>query len=370
MRILGPRTHLLLAAMSMTMVPILSLNISTLEALLGLYDVPQAGGRWEVVLSGYSAAPFTSIINVRDVESIVGNVAGARVVYEALAPAVVGGEVVVIRGLGPGDLGVLTGYEVVRGSDLLPGCGACALVGESLASRIGVDVGGVLVARPVFVSEPQTLLVVGIIRAGRPYSEEVITSFDVAAQARGLGRGQASLALVVADSEEAYRAVLERAGRAPIPKALVERALVAVARTPRGVEAVARGSFADLALSRLGVPREILTSAVLAVTALLSLGMFVAGSSAAFLNLPRLRILYEQGVSSAAVRAGLAASVAAGIAAGALASPLAAWAAAHVFSGISIVYPVEVRPSPLSEVAAPLQALAAGLAGAARSRAW
>lgn len=271
------------------MVLMLSLTLSLLDSYYGLYDSiirPPGFEDW-VAVSGPSISPLTSVI---DRGALEGSLKGGQATYIVLAPGILGDRIVSVRWVGPAG-GPAQGWE--------PSCGYCALLGRGIALEEGLEAGDWITVYSALRGYPLILKVEGVYEAGGPMDWEVLVAEDPSLEARGIGPGKASLALLRAPGPVGP-------GQAPGGRGLLEAALVILYSQGRGegfAEAYERAS--EYYMARVGVPREAFSAASMGVVIALSLGSFIVGARFYHSNSGAIRLLWEQGVPLRAVKASM-----------------------------------------------------------------
>ncbi len=292
----------LLLATSFIMVLVSSIIITA----IGFYDEithPDVEGRRIVVLTGYSVAPFTSVIRKDRVEEIFPNITDVAefIDYEILAPAIVNGEGVVVRGPDPEFLRTYVGYRVLSGSDLDPSCLDCAWVSPELAEKLGLELGDVVVAEPVLGGRPVLLRIKGILDIAAPYRNEVLVSRRTGQMLRGVYGETYSIVVIVVKPGISELSV----GGKPIDLTLLEQAFIALRLSGRNYSIDVSRYLSSIYVSRLGINRDALLAVALSVMLVASLGSCIIGEAIVISSWGKLSVLHEQGVSLIKIKAAI-----------------------------------------------------------------
>jgi len=307
---IGWESHVAVCLLQALLLTTIFTDLGYLHSLYNLYgeiaDPLAAPGYRTLVISGYSLAPFTSIVDVNYVEDLAKSLSGVKaVVYETLAVVYLNTSSVTVRGIRSEDLALLTNYTIISGVAIDGGCPFCAWVGSALAREYNISVGSLLTIYSPFTQSPFILRVRGIIDAGDPYSHEIIVPLELGRAIRGIGGGQASLAVIIlepwADPSMVARALnmsLERVS-------LLERIMIAVRYSGGKAVPSTYSSVSEPYLARLGLHRELFLTATISIAFLLSIGSYMLGRAPLTSNSEKLRVLYMQGLSPARIKGGV-----------------------------------------------------------------
>ena len=296
---LGSYAITLLSIMVLT--TLLMINISCLHALYNLYDEISFPKSYRdsntVVVTGYSMAPFTSVISVEGVENCLNNVNGVRwVVYEVLSIASINGSSIVVRGLSRNDLKHLIDYNVVKGEDFIDDCMYCVWISSEIANRYGLDVGDYITIYSLFTSSPYVLQVKGILDLDKPYSHELIVPMELGRAIRGISDRQASIAIVFLDPDIDRSVVLRSFNISSERISLFERALVALKYSRGEISSSIYSSAAEFYMARLGLHRDVFLIVSISIMILMTMGSYIVGNMIVLVNRDNLSILYTIGL--------------------------------------------------------------------------
>ena len=140
-----------------------------------------------VIYDSRSMALFTGLVPLRLTDAISGTEGVIGVSPEVLVPALVDGRVAFVRGISPDDFLRVTGkLRVVEGRWFKSGDGLNAVVGESLANKLGVGVGDLITVSSTMSDVTLALKVVGVFDAPPPFNDEIITGLGVGEALRGV----------------------------------------------------------------------------------------------------------------------------------------------------------------------------------------
>ncbi|RLG80052.1 MAG: hypothetical protein DRO40_11780 [Thermoprotei archaeon] len=292
----------------MVLTTLVIINISVLHGFYNLYDeitFPRNHVDSNiVVVSGYSMAPFTSVINVDSVEDRLKDIKGVkRIVFEVLSIASINGSSIVVRGLTHNDLEYLVDYEVVMGDDFSDNCMYCVWISRELANRYGLGVGDYVTVYSLFTSSPYVLRVRGILDLDEPYSYELIVPMGLARVIRGIGENKASIAIVSLEPGvdksvvlKSFRVSTEKIGQ-------VEKALIALKYSKEEISSSAYSSAAEFYMARLGLHRDVFLVVSISITILMTMGSYIVGNMIVLVNRDNLSILYTIGLPKYRIKA-------------------------------------------------------------------
>lgn len=259
---------------------------------------PSGPSGYYVVVTSYSVAPFTSVIREGFVEERLGDVHGVvDVVYEVLAPVVIGRSVYVLRGVEARDLGTVAGEYAVIGEGLGDRCVGCVLVGEALARELGVGPNDTLVVYSPMASSDFVLIVKGVLVTNTVLRYELVTNVPTAEAVRGIGPGAYSLAIVFTDGPASLRRVAEAFNVSLAGRGLLERAFLALRIVGPRFRPYFLESLSDMYLSRFGLSRDMLVSVLIGTVGVLSIGFYILGQAVALYASGRMTLLHDLGLS-------------------------------------------------------------------------
>jgi len=300
---LGLRTIAVIAASVLLLAIALTLISGYVMSLYSFYDeltLPENVRDRAVVFMGFSLAPFTSLIRISTIDSLISNVSSliSDVGYEVITIALVENESVIVRGVDKDFLRKYVNYSVIDGTDINDRCYACAWVGEGLARDLNVGVGDVITLHSLFSRTPFILRVKGILRIQEPYDYEVIVPYRLGQLIRGTSGDTASIAILILKNGVSLSEVLSKLSL-PSTKMpyLLEKVFIALKRLGKKVEASTYRYASEVLIERLGIPRNTLIAITLAIVFIASIGSYIVGLVPFILNKEELELIHEQGVA-------------------------------------------------------------------------
>ncbi len=323
-RVLSLRHQALAAIAGSLFVVAVSLNAGFITAFLGLSEAmitpAQPPSQHYVVITAYSVTPFTSVIRESLVESRISRVNGVTaVVYELLAPVVVDGRPLILRGVNGRDLRVVAGDYRVAGYGFSDECIGCVWAGSQAAEELGLSPGDTIIAHSPLGSGDFVLTVEGILHTDSVLKHELVTNIPTAEAVRGSGPGSVSLAIVFTDSREGVREVAQAFNITPAVAGVLERAFLALRVVGPRVTPYIIESLPGMYLSRFGLSREAVAAAAVATAVATALGLFMLGNSIIAHDRVYLRIIWWLGIPWRKIRLLTAAITCSSMAIGALA---------------------------------------------------
>ena len=259
-----------------------------------------------------SRTPFTGLLPLTLASRLAGAEGVEAVSPEVLAPCLVEGEPVFLRGVVPENFTKTVELRILEGRGL-GGDPFEAMVGAEVAGRLGLGVGDRILAvgvlKPVYVE----LRVVGIYEAGTPLDDEILVGLETAQWLRTSSYSQATLIRVKGQAklpETTAGAGREEGGPGAVDlvavasrlarylETLGERAGRAGAATPEG--------FAENYVEELGMGRETLYLLTLVVLLFSAAGIVVAVDTVVVLHREEVGVLRTLGASKRTVKADLA----------------------------------------------------------------
>lgn len=195
----------------LAVVLLLSVAVSMTSLLLngtvGAFASSSGAGSNIVILSGGGRVPETGAVDLASLKNATHLPGVEAYSPEVYAPADLGGQVVVARGVNYSQFAALQPVSPVNG--LLIGLGPNTVyVGEGLARSEGVAVGSDITLRGLLANSSVRVQVAAVISAGAPYDSEVISSIPVAQALRGLSPGQVTFLRLKVDPSTFNRALL------------------------------------------------------------------------------------------------------------------------------------------------------------------
>jgi len=252
-----------------------------------------------IAVSSYSLAPFTSIVSMNAVDSILNSSGGAAVstIYEVLAPVEIGSRILILRGISRGNLSAVAGSFSIYGEEFSDACMDCLWIGSGIAEELGLRINDTVILYSIMTSSPYLFKVKGIISSSSLLNWELLTNLDAARAVRGIGGSEASIALIFASNESSLGKIAEAFGISAEKSGILERALLALRYSGGNISASAYESLSSFYLSRLGISRSLLYAVLLSVLILLAIGFYYFGKAVAGSDPQVLSVLHEQGLS-------------------------------------------------------------------------
>jgi len=252
-----------------------------------------------IAVSSYSLAPFTSIVSINAVDSILNSSGGAAVskIYEVLAPVEIGSRILILRGISRGNLSAVAGSFSIYGEEFSDSCMDCLWIGSGIAEQLGLRINDTVILYSLMTSSPYLFKIKGIISSSSPLEWELLTNLDAARAVRGIGGSEASIALIFASNESSLGKIAEAFGASPEKSGILERALLALRYSGGNISASAYESLSSFYLSRLGVSKSLLYAVLLSVLILLAIGFYYFGKAVAGSDPQSFSVLHEQGLS-------------------------------------------------------------------------
>ena len=279
---------------------------STATLLLGAYrgvEAFAASSNVIVVYDASSRTPFTGLLSL----SLVENISAARGVEavspEVIAPCLINGKPVFVRGVEWRSFTRLTGLKIVSGEPGLPG--NSVLIGFRAAERLGLKPGDtVLVAsaiRPVYLA----LKVRGIYVSESPLDDELIVGLREGQWLRGAGQNAVTIIRVKASEGLSLPEAggIVHGGR-PSLGDLASRLARYLEHmgSLHGGSAASPGGFAEKYLEPYGFSREVLLTLSVIVILFSSAGIAVAAGALVLLHRLEIGVLESIGASPNTVR--------------------------------------------------------------------
>ena len=352
---------------------LLVLVVGYLASLYNIYDAivaPKNTSKPCIVVSGYSASPFTSTIRKSDVEKLVGEAKTrvARIVYEAMSLALLDNRIVPVRGVSSEGLVDIAKKCRLKGSSPTGRgeCYYCAWLGEKIAERHGIGIGDWITLYSLHSSTPVRLRVEAIIESCSPYELEVVVPLLVGQALRGVDSNTVSLAVIF--FKEKIPATIRKHIRALSPS-LAERILIALKYAGSRLKALEeyRG-VSEAYWARLGLSRGIYTATAISLSIVLSMASYLVGQLLVDMNKKRILVARMMGLSMSKAKSALASLAALLV----LLATIVSAAVSPIISrlvGLSIAgYPLESSPGFLETLYALLSLFSSTLIGIWRSK--
>jgi len=199
MRLIGFKYLKLQRILTLTLVTTLSSMLFSITALslMSFYRDFNAylgeGGDVVVVYDRGSRTPFTGLVPVYLAEkiSVLNGVLASS--PEAIAPCIVRGEAVFLRGVVPEDFAKLNQIVVVEGGMLELSDLNYAIVGRNAAGRLCLNLGDKLLVLSVLTDRYVELRVKGVFVSYSPIDDEILAPLYVGQWLRGAGYGYVTL---------------------------------------------------------------------------------------------------------------------------------------------------------------------------------
>ncbi len=262
-----------------------------------------------VVYDASSRTPFTGLLPMGLAQSLAGVEGVEAVSPEVLAPCLVRGEPVFLRGVVPENFSETVELEILEGRSL-SGNPYEALVGKRVAERLGVGVGDRILAVGVLKPVYAELVIVGVYETGTPLDDEILVHLETAQWFRTSSYGQVTLLRV--KTEKPLPIGQEPGGG----DGRVSDLVVLVSRLARYLEslggktgragaATPRG-FAERYVEDLGLGRETLYLLTLVVLLFSAAGIVAAVDTVVVLHREEIGVLRTLGASRRTVKADMA----------------------------------------------------------------
>jgi ABC-type lipoprotein release transport system permease subunit len=243
-----------------------------------------------VVYDRGSRTPFTGLVPIYLAErvSVLNGVLASS--PEAIAPCIVRGEAVFLRGVVPGDFVKLNQIVMMEGGMLELGDLNCVIVGRNAAVRLRLNPGDEVLVLSVLTDRYVELRIKGVFASYSPIDDEILAPLHVGQWLRGAGYGYATLIRFKIDRDaiEPSRILEEIAGETsepstppstapsqPQPPSITPRMIARIRIEDIGVEEAydLMRSYMD----RYGLTRESLL--ILSVMVFLFSGVSIAAAS-------------------------------------------------------------------------------------------
>ncbi|MBS7605671.1 MAG: ABC transporter permease [Candidatus Bathyarchaeia archaeon] len=174
------------------------------------------GGDIIAVYNPKSETPYTGLVPAFLAERLAGVKGVLAVSPEVMAPCILNGEAVFLRGIMPEGFARLNVVKIVEGEFLNRSDINSAVVGENIAKRIGLKVGGNIFLLGVLADRYVELRVKGIFRTGSMLDDEILAPLHVGQWLRGASYNQVTLIRLKIDGStmalsEIYRVVIAKA---------------------------------------------------------------------------------------------------------------------------------------------------------------
>ncbi|MEM2739210.1 MAG: hypothetical protein QXQ29_00190 [Candidatus Bathyarchaeia archaeon] len=192
-----------IATLTLVLVSVSMLSTATATILHGFYRCCTAYlGEGDDIIALYdrgSSTPFTGLIPSRIADELTSIDGVLAFSMEVLAPSILEGEPVIVRGVHLEDLLKLNDIEILDGSKPSSDEPAYALIGCRAASRLKVKPGARLIALGVLSDRYVELRVEAVYSSDTALDDEVIASMDTGRWLRGVGYDYATLIRVRID---------------------------------------------------------------------------------------------------------------------------------------------------------------------------
>ena len=184
-------TLALVVALSSMLFSLIALSLASLHRGLTAYLGEEEGVI--VIYDKRSSTPFTGLVPVYLAEEISALEGVLACSPEVVAPCVIRGEVVFVRGVVPESLAKLSDLTILEGEALEARDLDCAIVGERAAKRLGLRPGDEVLALGVLADRYAELWVKGVFASSSPMDDEVLVPLHVGQWLRGAGYGHVTL---------------------------------------------------------------------------------------------------------------------------------------------------------------------------------
>ncbi len=251
-----------------------------------------------IIITSYSAAPFTAIFDSRIIENKVKKLENIdKIIYEVLTIVEYDNKICVLRGIDSQNLPIITGKYRVIGDAFNDDCINCIWVGAYLAKKLGINPNDTIILYSPFKSSSYIFRVKGFIETKGPLNYEFLTNIDTARIIRGAPKYGASIAIIFPKNKQGMYELAHIFNISTQKKGLLERALLALRISGKNLNIRTYESLSNIYLSRFGLSKDLLFALLLAITTLLSLGFYLVGQSIIIYNIDKFTMLYEQGLS-------------------------------------------------------------------------
>jgi len=290
-RVLGLKLHLLLFFQFLVMELVV---VSSGSLILGVHDFYDSiiGDGNSIIVSSVSVAPFTSIVDVGQLQRRLENV---EVELEERVYAVVrfGNNTALLVGLDE---------KMLRELSSSKPCGGCVLVGEELAHELRISPETDIVVYSPYTSLPYVLHVWGLAK-GWPYSRMLISDLAIARSIRGLSDSQSSIVILRFKGDA--KTVLDALGVSSYGRSIEERVFLAVTSADRNLSGKLYSAYAGEVLDRLNIPEGVFYVVLLAVCISLSISASALGGFLLYARSKEIEILRISGISFRAIKCSL-----------------------------------------------------------------
>jgi ABC-type lipoprotein release transport system permease subunit len=310
----------LVITLSSTLFSLTALSLASLYGGLTAYL-----GEGEDVVAIYdrrSSTPFTGLVPAHLAEE-VGALEGVLACSpEVIAPCVIKGEAVFVRGIVPEGFAKLSKLTMLEGEALGPRDLDCAIVGKGVAERLGLKLNDEVLVLSALADRYVVLRVKGVFASGSPMDDEVLVPLHVGQWLRGAGYGYVTLIRLKIDRsvtapskifEEIARRASETTSPSPLGPSPSPSYQQLPAITPRlitkfraediGVEEAY--DFMKGYVERYGFTRDSLLALAIAISLLSSASVVVASKTVLAQHRGEVEVLRSLGASKRLLKADL-----------------------------------------------------------------
>ncbi len=261
---------------------VLIIDLGLVNSLYTFYNQYQVQNKSSIMIMSYSVAPFTSLINRRNLDMLLHKspyITGVE--YHVLTIGLVDNHVIVVRGI-----------EGLGSSSV----GLCAWISRELAKVLEVSVGDVVQVYSIFSRSPLLLRICGYHTLNAPYKYELIVPYDIGCILRNVHKDYASVAIVHVREGVDASIVLRSLGLKELPKGVAERAILIVKYLGKKSMLRAYREVSEFYLSRFSLGRDSLLVMSIALALALSYTYYVLSMSLIHLIRKDIKCLHDLGV--------------------------------------------------------------------------
>jgi ABC-type lipoprotein release transport system permease subunit len=311
----------LVIALSSTLFSLTALSLVSLYGGLTAYL-----GEGEDVVAIYdrrSSTPFTGLVPAHLAEE-VGALEGVLACSpEVIAPCVIKGEAVFVRGIVPEGFAKLSKLTMLEGEALESRDLDCAIVGKGVAERLGLKLNDEVLVLSALADRYVVLRVKGVFASSSPMDDEVLVPLHVGQWLRGAGYGYVTLIRLKIDGSvttpsKIFEELARRAsGATPPPSpsgpspsqsyqqlpAITPRLITKFRAEDIGVEEAY--DFMKGYVERYGFTRDSLLALAIAISLLSSASVVVASKTVLAQHRGEVEVLRSLGASKRLLKADL-----------------------------------------------------------------
>ncbi len=275
--VLGRRLALPLFTLLLLVMLCIDLAIGVTQSYYEFYNVLLPTKRYSVVVGGFALAPFTSIVDIEKIRSLVKNAgvdAKVRPMYITIGFA--NGRAVIV-------LGTNSSWR----------CFYCCAIGATLAKELNVSIGSYIALSSPFITSSLLLRVIDIVNDEHLQGLVVVPN-EIAQLLRGLTPRQASLVLIECNNRTCIERIASALGSS-IPSKLIERMVLILKKLQIGAKV--SQELSEVYMQRLGISRNTLFVLDLALSFVIALGIYIFTANIYALIRGEVEVLTLLGVS-------------------------------------------------------------------------